>query len=76
MSQIFGGYNFGYSGTDYDYDNEKCSITDITDEEDFDDYEEEEINVDVLSKAFDYVIEDWKIKMEVIGNQAIFIFKI
>lgn len=65
MTDIFGSYNFGY--TDYDFMMPKtCSIEDITDEDEFEDELEEDINADDLSKAFDNVIEDWKIKMEVI----------
>ena len=64
MTDIFGSYNFGY--TDYDFMMPKtCSIEDITDEDEFEDELEEDINADDLSKAFDNVIEDWKIKMEV-----------
>ena len=65
MADIFGSYNYGYNEYNQ-YTPKKCTITEITDD-DFEDYfEEDDINVEELSKAFDNVIEDWKIKMEVI----------
>ncbi len=66
LTDIFGSYNFGY--TDYECMPKQCTITEITDDlTDFDiEMEEKDINVDELAKAFDYLVEDWKLKMEVI----------
>jgi len=70
MADIFGTYNYGYNEYNQ-YTPKKCTITEITDE-DFEDYfEEDDINVEELSKAFDNVIEDWKIKMEVIIGEGL-----
>ena len=65
ISDVFGTYNYGYN--DFVYETpKKCTITEIIDD-DFEDYfEQDDINVDDLSKAFDNVVEDWKIKMEVL----------
>lgn len=70
LADIFGSYNFGYNNTDFDFlPSKKCTITEITDDnDDFEDDFQEDINVEDLSKAFDNMIEDWKIKMEV--NEA------
>jgi len=70
MADIFGSYNYGYNEYNQ-YTPKKCTITEITDD-DFEDYfEEDDINVEELSKAFDNVIEDWKIKMEVIIGEGL-----
>jgi len=70
ISDVFGTYNYGYN--DFVYETpKKCTITEIIDD-DFEDYfEQDDINVDDLSKAFDNVVEDWKIKMEVIIGEGL-----
>ena len=68
MADIFGSsYNYGYSvASDLTYETpKKCQITEIIDDDFEDDFDEDDINVDELTKAFDNVVEDWKIKMEV-----------
>jgi len=70
ISDVFGTYNYGYNDLVYETP-KKCTITEIIDD-DFEDYlEHDDINVDELSKAFDNVIEDWKIKMEVIIGEGL-----
>ena len=61
------GYNFGYSSVFEDYlSPKKATITEITDMDLFDeDWQDMDLDVDVLGKAFENVIDDWKIKMEV-----------
>merc|ERR1711953_1589910 len=63
-----GSYNFGYNSQFEDYLNpKKATITEITDMDLFeDDLQDMDLDVDVLGKAFENVIDDWKIKMEVI----------
>jgi len=62
-----GSYNFGYNSQFEDYLNpKKATITEITDLDLFeDDLQDMDLDVDVLGKAFENVIDDWKIKMEV-----------
>merc|ERR1712110_1357241 len=70
ISDVFGTYNYGYN--DFVYETpKKCTITEITDADFEDSFEEDDIDVDELSKAFDNVIEDWKIKMEVIIGEGL-----
>ena len=77
----FHDYNFGLSDMDaFDYckpdpskRTRKVTITEITDELDFLGFDENDLDLDLnaddLHKSFENVIEDWKIKMEVIiGN--------
>jgi len=61
-------YNFGYSSVFEDYlSPKKATITEITDMDIYDeDWQDMDLDVDVLGKAFENVIDDWKIKMEVI----------
>merc|ERR1712012_171680 len=63
-----GTYNFGYNSQFEDYlESKKATITEITDMDLFeDDLQDMDLDVDVLGKAFENVIDDWKIKMEVI----------
>jgi len=63
-----GNYNFGYNSQFEDYlSPKKATITDITDLDLFEDeIQDMDLDVDVLGKAFENVIDDWKIKMEVI----------
>jgi hypothetical protein len=76
-SEDFHDYNFGLSDMDaYDYckppskRTRKVTITEITDELDFLGFDENDLDIDLnaddLHKSFENVIEDWKIKMEVI----------
>jgi len=70
ISDVFGTYNYGYN--DFVYETpKKCTITEIIDDDFEDFFEHDDINVDDLSKAFDNVIEDWKIKMEVIIGEGL-----
>jgi len=73
----FKGYNYGYTDSISDMDEydfkpcnrtRKVTITEITDESNFDenDLDVDDLNADELHKSFETVIEDWKIKMEVI----------
>jgi len=74
MADIFGSsYNYGYSvASDLTYETpKKCQITEIIDDDFEDDFDEDDINVDELTKAFDNVVEDWKIKMEVIIGEGL-----
>merc|ERR1711936_971666 len=70
ISDVFGTYNYGYNDLVYETP-KKCTITEIIDDDFEDNFEEDDINVDELSKAFDNVIEDWKIKMEVIIGEGL-----
>jgi len=76
-SEDFHDYNFGLSDMDaYDFckppskRTRKVTITEITDELDFLGFDENDLDIDLnaddLHKSFENVIEDWKIKMEVI----------
>ena len=62
-----GSYNFGYNSQFEDYlSPKKATITEITDMDLFeDDLQDLDLDVDILGKAFENVIDDWKIKMEV-----------
>ena len=89
-SEDFHEYNFGLSDLDaYDYckpDNSsnkrtrKVTITEITDELDFLGFDENDLDIDLnaddLHKSFENVIEDWKIKMEVIIGMYYIIYKV
>ena len=78
----FKGYNYGYTDSISDMDEydfkpcnrtRKVTITEITDESNFDenDLDVDDLNADELHKSFETVIEDWKIKMEVIIGKFI-----
>ena len=82
----FKGYNYGYTDIsdmeEFEFKpsnrTRKVTITEITDESIMDDNEIDfDLNAEELHKSFETVIEDWKIKMEVIIGKKIsyFIFQ-